>query len=94
MSFTKPIRVKTDLHWRQLVYLKNDPEQLPHELVGLTIKPGAVDGKNVVIFHVDYCGDTVEMYDFQCSLERGEGMNNDPSKPEDPEEEEGEDDDN
>lgn len=64
-----PIKIKTDLDFGQSIYVKNDPEQLEHHLVGVKIVP-----PNQLIFILDYLGGQFEFFDFQCSMEK------DPSK--------------
>lgn len=60
-----PIRIKfPDLDFGQVWYLKTDPGQSPHILVGLVILPG-----NQVMFQLSYMGSVTEAYDFECSLE-------------------------
>lgn len=56
------IKIKTDLEFGSVWYIKNDPEQLPHILVGVVILPG-----NQFAFRLDFMGDIVEFYDFECS---------------------------
>jgi hypothetical protein len=56
------IKIKTDLEFGSVWYIKNDPDQLPHLLVGIIIVPG-----NQFIFRLDFMGDVVELYDFECS---------------------------
>lgn len=58
------IKVKTDLEWGQEFYLKSDPEQFKHLLVGVILLPG-----NQIQFMLSYSGDIVTVYDFECSNE-------------------------
>lgn len=62
-----PISIKTDLEWGSTWYIKNDPEQLPHLLVGVIIQPS----KQFKLI-ISYMGDTVELYDFEVTNERDE----------------------
>lgn len=71
-----PIRIKTDLEFGDIFYLKTDPDQFEHELVGVLFLPG-----NAIKFLLEYGGDTIQVYDFQCSKER------DPNKASDAEDE-------
>lgn len=59
-----PIRIKTDLEWGQVFYLKNDELQLEHSLVGIVVEP-----PNQIKFRLSYCGDVVEVYDFEATQE-------------------------
>lgn len=61
------IRIKTDLEFNQVWYLKDDPFQFPHRLVRLIIDP-PMQFK----FVLSYLGETTEVFDFECSLERDE----------------------
>lgn len=60
-----PIKIKTDLEFGQTWYIKNDPDQFEHKLVGIIILPG-----NQFKFRLSYLGDQTEVYDFECSTER------------------------
>lgn len=60
-----PIKVKTDLTWGQTMYLKDDPDQLEHSLVGVNLKPG-----DVVKFELSHQGEVCEVYDFEASTEK------------------------
>lgn len=57
-----PIRIKTDLEWGQSFYVKNDPDQYEHKLVGIVIVP-----PNQLKFRLSYLGDVFELFDFECS---------------------------
>lgn len=60
-----PIRIKTDLEWGDIFYLKTDPGQLEYKLVKVSVTPG-----NAVIFELSHNGEIVEVYDFEASKER------------------------
>ena len=62
-----PIKIKTDLEFGQPIYIKADPEQLEHRLIGVVITPPMQ-----IKFRVSYMGDVSELYDFECSTERDE----------------------
>jgi hypothetical protein len=59
-----PIKIKTDLEFGSTWFLKSDPEQLPHLLVGIIIKPG-----NIFKFQLSYMGDVCAVYDFEATDE-------------------------
>jgi hypothetical protein len=59
-----PIRVKTDIDFGDIFYLKSDPDQTEHILVGLIIVPG-----NQIKFRLSCFGDICEVYDFEASKE-------------------------
>lgn len=61
-----PIKIKTDLEFGDVWYLKNDPYQSEYLLIGVVIRPGAV------LFLLDFLGEQIEVYDFECSKERDE----------------------
>lgn len=56
------ISIKTDLEWGSIWYIKGDPDQLPHLLVGVVILPG-----KQFRFKLDFMGDVIEVYDFEAS---------------------------
>jgi hypothetical protein len=62
-----PIKIKTDLDFGQVFYIKNDPEQFEHILTGIKIVP-----PNQIKFILSYLGDESELFDFECSSERDE----------------------
>lgn len=64
-----PIKIKTDLEWGSVWYVKNDPYQLPHLLVGLYILPS-----NQFKFQLSYMGEIVELYDFEVTDLRDEEL--------------------
>lgn len=65
-----PIRIKTDLEFGQVFYLKTDPAQLRHQLAGVVFLPG-----NQLKFRLAHNGsEEVEVWDFECSSERDESM--------------------
>jgi hypothetical protein len=64
-----PIKIKTDLEFGSVWYIKNDPDQFPHHLVGIVLQPG-----NVFRFRLSYLGDIAELYDFECSQEPNTGF--------------------
>lgn len=59
-----PIRIKTDLEFGSIWYLKNDREQIPRLLVGVVVIPG-----NQFLFKLSNLGEVDEVYDFECSQE-------------------------
>lgn len=58
------IKVKTDLEWGHEFYLKTDPEQFKHLLVGVILLPG-----NQLKFMLSYQGDISTVFDFECTSE-------------------------
>lgn len=62
-----PISLKTNLNYGDSWYIKNDPDQFEHHLVGIQVRPGGKDGLNVVQFILDYMGEECIVHDFQCS---------------------------
>lgn len=56
--------IKVPYKYGKILYLVNDPEQLPHEFVGIVAGPGFIKYK------LSYCGDEVDVYDFQTSEDR------------------------
>lgn len=56
------ISIKTDLEWGSIWYIKGDPDQYPHQLVGITILPG-----KQFKFKLDFMGEVIEVYDFECT---------------------------
>mgnify|MGYP006266477595 CR=1 FL=1 len=63
------IRIKTDLDFGQVWYIKYDPDQFEHQLVGLVVLPG-----NQFKFRLSYMGEISELYDFECSQEKNIGI--------------------
>lgn len=59
-----PIRIKTDLDWGMIFYLKNDVDQLPHLLIGIIVTP-----PNQFKFRLSHLGEICEVYDFEVSSE-------------------------
>lgn len=59
-----PIKIKTDLEFGQIFYIKNDPEQFEHILTGIKIVP-----PNQIKFILSYLGEQTELFDFECSSE-------------------------
>ena len=47
-----------------IVYLKTDEEQLPHEIVGVVIRPGCT------LLEISRMGEDMMIYDFQITTER------------------------
>ncbi len=64
-----PIKIKIDVDWGCIFYLKADMEQLPHMLVGVVTKPG-----NTTRLQLSYCGTECEVFDFEASTERDLSM--------------------
>lgn len=60
-----PIKIKVDLDWGQSIYIKSDPEQFEHTLVGIAVYP-----PNQIKFIISYFGEITELYDFECSIEK------------------------
>lgn len=65
-----PISIKTDLEYGESWYIRNDPDQREMHLVGISIRQGGKEGKNQILFILDYMGDEFTVYDFQCSRTR------------------------
>jgi len=59
-----PIRIKTDLDFGQIFYIKNDPDQFEYFLIGIKILP-----PNQIKFILSLMGDEIEVFDFECSAE-------------------------
>jgi len=59
-----PIRIKTDLDFGQVFYVKNDPDQFEYILVGIKILPS-----NQIKFILSLMGEECEVYDFECSTD-------------------------
>lgn len=59
------IKIKTDLEFGDVFYLKNDPEQMEHVLVGVLFLPG-----NQLKFQLSYMGDVCTVWDFETSKDR------------------------
>lgn len=59
-----PIKIKTDLEFGSIWYIKSDREQIPRILVGVVVLPG-----NQFMFRLSNIGDVDEAYDFECSME-------------------------
>lgn len=57
-----PIKIKTDLDFGQIFYLKSDPDQFEHRLVGVEFLPG-----NAVRFRLSCMGEECQVYDFEAS---------------------------
>lgn len=57
-----PISIKTDLNWGDIWYIKGDPDQYPYQLVGIVVIPG-----KQFKFKLDFMGEVIEVYDFECS---------------------------
>lgn len=65
-----PIKIKTDLEFGQVFYLKTDPGQLRHQLTGVVFMPG-----NQLRFRLSHSGgEEVEAWDFECSTEMDESV--------------------
>lgn len=67
-----PIRIKiqlVNLDWGQTMYVMNDPEQLPHHLIGVQFLPGGA-----MKYKLKYFSDLEAQYyyDFECTTEPGE----------------------
>lgn len=60
-----PIRVKTDLEWGDIFYIKTDTNQAEGALVGIVYLPGGA-----LKFRLSFEGEVFEVYDFEASKER------------------------
>lgn len=58
------MKIKTEYDIEDIVYIKEDPDQLPHRVVGIFIDPGAVRYK------LSYLGDICILYNFEISKEK------------------------
>ena len=58
------MRFKCPYEYGDILYLKNDPDQTPHEVVGFIFRPG-----DQLILELSYLGQIVEVYPFQTSGE-------------------------
>lgn len=57
------MKIKTEYDIQDILYIKIDPEQLPHRVVGIVILPGAVK------YRLSYLGEEYELYNFELSRE-------------------------
>lgn len=60
-----PISLKTDLNWGDVFYIKNDPDQFEHLLVGVIHLPG-----KQLKFQLSYMGEVITVWDFEVSKDR------------------------
>lgn len=65
--FTMPIKIKTDLEFGQVMYLKADEDQFEHRLTAVILMPG-----NQFKFRLSYNGEETEVWDFEVSTEKDE----------------------
>jgi hypothetical protein len=56
------MRFKVPYEYGDIYYLKTDPEQLPHEIVGFIFRPG-----DQLILELSHGGMQIEVFDFQIS---------------------------
>jgi hypothetical protein len=57
------IKVSIPYGWGDVLYLRDDVEQLPHRFVGIVFEPTGTK------FKLSYCGEIVEVFDFETSEE-------------------------
>jgi hypothetical protein len=62
-----PISIKTDIDFGDIFYLKSDPDQFEHRLVGIIVMPG-----NQIKFILSCMGDKVTVWDFEATKDRDE----------------------
>lgn len=55
------MKIKTEYDIEDVLYIKIDPEQLPHRVVGIVILPGAIK------YRLSYLGEEYELYNFELS---------------------------
>lgn len=55
------MKLKTEYDIEDIVYIKSDPDQLPHTVIGIIIKPGAVQ------YELSYQGEVCILYNFELS---------------------------
>lgn len=65
-----PIKIKTDLEFGDIFYIKADPDQLEHFLIEVIIVPGSIEPKGALKFKLSHQGDTCILWDFECSKTR------------------------
>jgi hypothetical protein len=58
------VTIKVPYNYGQVLYLNTDPEQLPHELVGIVAGPGFIKYK------LSFNGEECDVFDFQTSKEK------------------------
>lgn len=58
------MNIKTKYKIGDIIYVNNDPEQLPRYLIGICVR---VTG---LIYEASYLGDVVELHEFEISDER------------------------
>lgn len=63
----KPILVKLLFAFGETVFIKTDPEQLPHQIVSIKVEPGIS-----VLYALQGCKEVSWHYDFEISTERDE----------------------
>jgi len=59
------IKIKTDLEFGSVFYIKNDPDQFEHILIAVIVLPG-----NQFKFRLSYMGEVCEVWDFETSDKR------------------------
>lgn len=55
------MKIKTEHDISDTVYIKNDPDQLPHTITAIIIEPGAVR------YRLSYLGDEYVLFNFEIS---------------------------
>ena len=65
-----PIKIKTDLEFGDIFYIKADPDQLEHFLIEVIIVPGSMEPKGALKFKLSHQGETTIVWDFECSKTR------------------------
>jgi hypothetical protein len=65
-----PIKIKTDLEFGDIFYIKADPDQLEHFLIEVIIVPGSIEPKGALKFKLSHQGETCIVWDFECSKVR------------------------
>jgi hypothetical protein len=71
------MKLKTEYDIEQIVYIRADPDQLPHTIIGIIIEPGAVRYK------LSYLGDIFTLYNFEISKEKTIILDHPPADEED-----------
>ena len=62
-----PIKIKTDLEFGDVFFIKADPDQLEHFLIEVIIVPGSMEPKGALKFKLSHQGETCIVWDFETS---------------------------
>lgn len=67
-----PIKIKTDVDFFSVWYIKSDPNQFEHRLTGLLVEPTDKPNETRIKFVLSYMGDETFLYPSECSQEKDE----------------------